>query len=153
MFVVEGHVLVCYVCLYAYVRVRSLGQEDPLEKGNGNSLQYSCLENLMDRETWWATVHRVAKSWTQLKWQHARMHSILCIRHKRCACCLAPLFVTSWTWPTRLLFPWDFPGKSWVGIPFSRSSWPRDWTHVSFVDRCCYLSIIRRWVFGILGWL
>ena len=32
--------------------------------GNGNPLQYSCLENPMDRETWWATVYRVAKSWT-----------------------------------------------------------------------------------------
>ena len=36
--------------------------------GHGNPLQYSCLENLMDREVWWATVHRVAQSWTQLKW-------------------------------------------------------------------------------------
>ena len=35
--------------------------------GNGNSLQYSSLENPIDREVWWATVHRVAKSQTQLK--------------------------------------------------------------------------------------
>ena len=35
--------------------------------GHGNPLQYSCLENPMDRGAWWATVHRVAKSWTQLK--------------------------------------------------------------------------------------
>ena len=34
--------------------------------GHGNTLQYSCLENLMDRGAWWVTVHRVAKSWTQL---------------------------------------------------------------------------------------
>ena len=34
---------------------------------HGNPLQYSCLENLMDRGAWWAMVHRVAKSWTQLK--------------------------------------------------------------------------------------
>ena len=33
----------------------------------GNPLQYSCLENLMDREAWWAVVHRVAKSQTRLK--------------------------------------------------------------------------------------
>ena len=33
---------------------------------NGNPLQYSCLENPMDRGTWWATVHEVAKSRTQL---------------------------------------------------------------------------------------
>ena len=38
--------------------------------GRGNPLQYSCLENRMDRGAWWATVHRVAKSQTQLKWQH-----------------------------------------------------------------------------------
>ena len=37
---------------------RSPGEE------NGNPLQYSCLENPMDRGAWWATVHRVTKSWT-----------------------------------------------------------------------------------------
>ena len=31
-------------------------------EGNGNPLQYSCLENPMDRRAWWAMVHRVAKS-------------------------------------------------------------------------------------------
>ena len=35
-------------------------------EGNGNPLQYSCLENPMDWGAWWATVHGVAKSWTQL---------------------------------------------------------------------------------------
>ena len=30
--------------------------------GHGNPLQYSCLENPMDRGAWWATVHRVEKS-------------------------------------------------------------------------------------------
>ena len=30
-------------------------------EGNGNPLQYSCLENPMDRRAWWATVHRIAK--------------------------------------------------------------------------------------------
>ena len=32
--------------------------------GNGNPLQYSCLENSMDRGAWWATVHGVAKNQT-----------------------------------------------------------------------------------------
>ena len=36
-------------------------------EGNGTSLQYSCLENPMDRGAWRATVHRVAKSQTRLK--------------------------------------------------------------------------------------
>jgi len=31
-------------------------------EGNGYPLQYSCLENSMDREIWWATVHKVSKS-------------------------------------------------------------------------------------------
>ena len=35
--------------------------------GNGNPLQYSCLENLMDRRAWWATVHGVTKSRTRLR--------------------------------------------------------------------------------------
>ena len=35
-------------------------------EGNGNPLQYSCLENFMDRGAWQATVHETAKSWTQL---------------------------------------------------------------------------------------
>ena len=61
--------------------VRSLDQEDPLEKematlssilawrireGNSAPLQYSCLENPMDRGAWYATVHGVSKSWAQL---------------------------------------------------------------------------------------
>ena len=36
-------------------------------EGHGNPLQYSCLENPMDRGAWWVTVHGVAKSWPWLK--------------------------------------------------------------------------------------
>ena len=46
----------------------------PVE-GHDNSLHYSCLENPMDRGAWRAIVHRVAKSWTWLKWQQARTKS------------------------------------------------------------------------------
>ena len=35
-------------------------------EGNGNPLQYSCLENRMDGGAWWAAVHGVAESWTRL---------------------------------------------------------------------------------------
>ena len=37
-----------------------------LEEGNGKPLQYSCLENSMDRGAWWAAVHGATKSWTRL---------------------------------------------------------------------------------------
>ena len=36
------------------------------EGGDGNPLQYSCLGNLRDKGAWWATVHKIAKSRTQL---------------------------------------------------------------------------------------
>ena len=36
-------------------------------EGNGNTLQYSCLKNSMDRRAWWATVHGVTKSQAQLR--------------------------------------------------------------------------------------
>ena len=39
------------------------GSGRSLGGGNGNPLQYSCLENSMDREAWWATVHGVTRSW------------------------------------------------------------------------------------------
>ena len=49
------------------MQVQSLSREDLLEKGMAHLLQYSCLENPMDRGAWQATVHRVAKSQTRLK--------------------------------------------------------------------------------------
>jgi hypothetical protein len=47
-------------------RKRSPGEE------NSYPLQYSCLENPMDRGAWWATVHGVTESWTQLSDEHFR---------------------------------------------------------------------------------
>ena len=47
--------------------VQSLGWEDSPGGRNDNPLQYSCLENPMDRGAWWAAVHGVAQSWTGLK--------------------------------------------------------------------------------------
>ena len=44
-------------------------------EGNGNPLQYSCLENSMDRGVWWAAVHGVTKSWIWLK-RLRRQHAL-----------------------------------------------------------------------------
>ena len=53
--------------------------------GHGSPLQYSCLENPMDRGAWWATVHRVARSQTRLKQlsTHACVHSVNNTYHYR----------------------------------------------------------------------
>ena len=51
--------------------VRDMGSIPGLERspgeGNGNPLQYSCLENTMDRGAWRATIHGITKSQTRLK--------------------------------------------------------------------------------------
>ena len=49
------------------------GSESSPGEGNGNLLQNSCLENPMYRGAWWATIHKVAKSWTRPK--QFSMHS------------------------------------------------------------------------------
>ena len=55
-----------------YVQTRS--QEGSPGEGNGNTLQYSCLENLRDRGAWQITVLRVARSQTLLTW-NSRTHA------------------------------------------------------------------------------
>ena len=45
-------------------------------EGKGNPLQYSCLENPVDRGAWWATVHGVTKSQTRLRY---RARTLLCV--------------------------------------------------------------------------
>ena len=50
---------------------------------HGNPLQYSCLENLMDRGAWWATVHGVTKNQTRLK-QLSSMQAQRCMVVFRC---------------------------------------------------------------------
>ena len=42
-------------------------------EGNGNPLQYSCLENPRGGGAWWAAVYGVAQSWTRLKWLSSSM--------------------------------------------------------------------------------
>ena len=47
--------------------IQSLGQEDPLEEGMATHSSILAWRIPMDREVWWTTVHRVTRSWTQLK--------------------------------------------------------------------------------------
>ena len=48
-------------------RLKRLSMHACIGEGNGNPLQYFCLENPRDRGAWWAAVYGVAQSWTQLK--------------------------------------------------------------------------------------
>ena len=52
------------------------GMGRSLGGGHGNPLQYSCLKNPMDRETWQPTVHRVTKSWMQPTQRVASIKSV-----------------------------------------------------------------------------
>ena len=52
-------------------------------EGHGNPLQYSCLENPMDRGTWWATVHRVTKTQAQLKQLSTHAHNLPMVREEK----------------------------------------------------------------------
>ena len=48
-------------------------------RGYGNPLQYSCLENPMDRGAWRSTAHRITQSWTQLKQLSTAQHIVIVI--------------------------------------------------------------------------
>ena len=84
-------------------------------EGNGNPLQYACLENPMDGGAWWATVHRVTKSRTRLSdftftftLQISNNHGRIIIKHNshiyimqfNCSDTHKNFFITK-------LFPWD----------------------------------------------
>ena len=57
-----------YGCMYLFGLWFCLDIYPGVGEGNGYTLQYSCLENPVDRGAWWAAVHGVAQNWTQLKW-------------------------------------------------------------------------------------
>ena len=64
-----------------------LGSGRSSGEANGNPLQYSCLENLMDGGVWWAILHIFTKSWTRLSnftfhFQSSLLISMICIRNK-----------------------------------------------------------------------
>ena len=56
----------CYYYYKIWILVNNNNNKVWIGEGNGNPLQYSCLENPMDGGAWWAAVHGVAKSRTRL---------------------------------------------------------------------------------------
>ena len=86
-------------------------------EGHGNPLQYSCLENSMDRGAWRATVCGITKSRTRLS-DWTELNGIEHQNNTMCVCESHSHFVVSNSlWPhglqhTRLSCPWDSPGKN-----------------------------------------
>ena len=68
-------------------------------RGHGNPLQYSCLENPMDRGAWWATVHRMAKSQTQLKQLSTQTYSGQLFRNQEFVFLMESLYLIPFTFP------------------------------------------------------
>ena len=54
------------ICIHIFLSLLSYQQSLNSKEGNSTLLQYSCLENPMDRGAWWAAVHRVIRSQTRL---------------------------------------------------------------------------------------
>ena len=130
--------------------------------GNGNLLQYSCLESSMDRGTWQATVHGVTKSWTWLKWlsTHIRVHQetetragILVVKVGKSEVAQSCLTLCN---PMGCSIPGStihgiFQARvlEWVAISFSRrSSRPRDWTWISRIAGRCFTVWVTREAFS-----
>ena len=104
-------------------RLKRLSMHALIGEGNGNPLQYSCLENPVDRGAWWAAVHRVAQSWTQLK--RLSMHA--CIGEGngnplQCSCLENPRDGGAW----------------WAAVYGVTQSWTRLKQLSSSSSRCAY---------------
>ena len=104
------------------MRVWSLGSGRSPGEGNGNPLQYSCLENPMDRGGWWATVHGMARRWTQLKWLNTHTEIIGNEIHSW-TCMLQSFTDLHLILP---LLPFPAPGGLWVGAVHPALCWVPD---------------------------
>ena len=79
---------------------------------HGNPLQYSCLENPMERGAWWATVYRVTKSRTWLKQLSSNIHPLACRKAQRHPHWVLSLTgISSWNTIHDNKGRWDFPGS------------------------------------------
>ena len=78
--------------------VQSLGRESALEQEMANPVQYSCLENSMDRGAWWAAAHGVTKDQTPLR-THTYTHEL----HEYIFFCLLFLRTQPMLWLSRIV--------------------------------------------------
>ena len=84
------------------------------EVGNGNVLQYSCLEKPMDRGAWWAIICGVTESWTKLSdWAHTHTQIL---NYKFCVeICFHFSWMYTWEWNFRVI--WQLQVKLFEHLP------------------------------------
>ena len=85
--------------------------------GNGNPLQYSCLENIMASGAWWATVHRVSKNWTWLSTHVSPSLIPEALNFLPLQGCMYVLF--PWIWVTVYLPLWFSSAQLLSSVQFS----------------------------------
>ena len=136
-------------------RVQSLGSGRSPGVGNGNPLQYSCLENYMLGGAWRVTAHGITNSWTQLS--NTLCVSLFCIRWTKidsvyrilndvCKLCSSLFFLTHCKTEFQLPFEIRRATMTWTGQRnVSRSNMYRSWAEVvsapcllhHFLSICC----------------
>ena len=97
--------------------------------GHGNSLQYSCLENPMDRRAWSATVHRVTNNQTQLKWPGMHAGQIqpdvyfckVLLKYSQACTFTYHLWLISYYSYRHMQWLWQMP-LSWQSLKYLRAS-------------------------------
>ena len=128
------------------------GSGRSLGGGHGNPLQYSCLENPVDRGAWWAIVCRISKSQTHLKWLRIHIPVLCCCSvAQSCPTVCDPMDMAS-----RLPCPSPSPRGRSNSCPLSQ------WCHAAVLSYCplssCLLSfpgsgsLVTSWLFTSGTW-
>ena len=113
-------------CFASFARIIWSQVPDFNREGDGTPLQYSCLENPMDGGAWWAAVHGVAKSWTQL----SDFIFTFCFHAWR----------RIWQ-PTPVLLPGESQG--WGSLVGCRLWGPQSWTRLKQLSSSRTFRVIR----------
>ena len=104
--------------------------------GIGNPLQYSCLQNSMDREAWWATVHGVTKSRIRLSNTHTHTHLFISGVYL-----LYNVVLVSAVQQSKSAVRIHISPLPWISFPF-RSTQGMEWSSLGYTVGPYYLSIL-----------
>ena len=123
------------------------GSRRSLGRGHGNPLQYSCLENSMAREAWWAAVYGAAKSWTRLS---INDHRVLSKNFSTVPSFLGfNLYQSLYTWTLKSeTVSWGLLQNQWFSGWLYRCLQSRSGTHSKFIHSTAstvHLLFVRCW--------